>query len=278
MRIAKFTSVARILDPRYSTNLAIGLITIAVGALTFFPGLFNGDSFVESLIRGILNAGAVFAAWAISREIDPDHEYSAFVAVGIAIPLVWVVDDALQLLPLAWLVLAIRTINRTTGFAPTLFDSLAVLALGVWLGFAESWAYLATTVLALVLVGVSPTLRRRSLGLTAIAGILAVPAYISDNASLEIEFALLALGISALFVPVIVSSRTPISSADYSGFPLEGKRVQLGQSFALAAGTLVAAWGGLVDLVPLWAATLGVSLYWAIAVIRQHWPSLMNSA
>jgi hypothetical protein len=54
--------------------------------------------------------------------------------------------------------------------------------------------------------------------------------------------------------------------------------VQLGQSFALAAGTLVAAWGGLADLVPLWAATLGVSLYWAIAVIRRHWPSLMNSA
>jgi hypothetical protein len=222
MRIAKFTSVARILDPRYSTNLAIGLITLAIGALALFLGLINGDALAGSLIRGILSAGAVFAAWAISREIDPDHEYSAFVAVGIAIPLVWIVDDALQLLPLAWLVLAIRTINRTTGIAPTLFDSLAFLALGVWLGFTETWAYLAATVLALVLVGVSPSLRRRSLGLAAVAGILAVPAYLSESASFEFGSALLALGFSALLVPLIVSSRTPISSPHYTALPLDG--------------------------------------------------------
>lgn len=249
---------------------------MAVGALAFLLGVISGNSLVASLIRGILAASSVFAAWAIAREIDPDHEYSAFVGAGMAILLVWAIDDAPQLIALLWLVLAIRAINRSTGLAPTLFDSIAILALGTWLSFTQDWAYLAATALTFILISIPPLHNRRPLGFGAIAAVLAIASLSSQNAALELESALPAIGISALFVPVLVSSKTPISTADYTGVPLEGSRVRMGQAFALSAGTLLAASGDVSDLMPLWAATLGASLYWATEIIRHELPKLAS--
>lgn len=77
------STVARPLDPTYPTNLAITFVT-AVTAVT--GGGYRwliGETWLDAAVWGLLAGIAVFLTWAIGREIDPDHEWCAFVGVFI---------------------------------------------------------------------------------------------------------------------------------------------------------------------------------------------------
>ena len=72
------------------------------------------------------------------------------------------------------------------------------------------------------------------------------------------------LGMSALFVPVIIASRELTTVSDETSEPLNPRRVQAAQGIALLTGMLMAWWNGYpasVSLMPLWAAMVGASLY-----------------
>jgi hypothetical protein len=81
---------------------------------------------------------------------------------------------------------------------------------------------------------------------------------------------LIGLGISVVFVPVVVGAGRVESVGDETGEVLRPVRVQMGQGLALLAGVAVAFWGGevgLVSMLPLWAAALGGSIYWLVMAI-----------
>jgi hypothetical protein len=82
----------------------------------------------------------VFLAWVLCRELDPDHDLSAFVAVGLALGglFLW---GLTRLVVLLWLILILRVVNRTMGLPAGILDSLAVLGLGIWLSFGGNWGY-----------------------------------------------------------------------------------------------------------------------------------------
>jgi hypothetical protein len=107
-----FTSIGRPVDPRYPSNRALIVLLIAVAVVThsFHPPL------------------AVFFAWALCRELDPDHDGSAFVAAGLTLLAMfrWRQPDTSILF---WLLCAVRVVNRTVGLAPTWIDSTILLAL-----------------------------------------------------------------------------------------------------------------------------------------------------
>jgi hypothetical protein len=69
---------------------------------------------------------------------------------------------------------------------------------------------------------------------------------------------------TGLFLVVIVTSREVRAVGDATGEPLKPRRVQAAQILALLTALLSAWWvgaSGMVALLPLWAAMLGVSLY-----------------
>jgi hypothetical protein len=81
------------------------------------------------------------------------------------------------------------------------------------------------------------------------------------------------LVMSALFASVIFTSREVTTVADQTNEPLNPQRVQAGQVIALLTGILVARWNGysgVVYLMPLWAAIVGVSLYRLFVLISKR--------
>ena len=275
MKITRISSIGRPIDVNYPTNRAILIWTLVVAVAGATVQVLAGEGWVSGGLWGV-NAGlAVFLAWAMCRELDPDHPLSAFVAASLAtaglLPAVGRVSyPPPQLLVILWLLVAVRVVNRTTGLPATVLDSLGLLGLGTWLSYQGNWGYGALTVIALLLDGQLPDSQRRQRVFAGIeAVVVAVIALLGDtpwgNGGTAVWPGLLAVGISALFAPVLIAARSVEGVGDETGQRLSGVRVQAGQGIALLAGIQAALWSGeagLVAMLPLWAAVVGASIYW----------------
>lgn len=219
---------------------------------------------------------AVFFAWALCRELDPDHDLSAFVATGLALVglFFW---DLPNLGALLWVLLVVRIVNRTAGLPATALDSLAVLGLGGWLSAQGNWGYGVITTTALFLDSqLVPRNRRQilfaGLGIAITVVAAAMRRAIWGEGGVSPLAGLIGLGISVAFVPVVVGAGQVESVGDETGEVLRPVRVQMGQGLALLAGVEVAFWGGelgLVSMMPLWAAALGGSIFCLFVAIRE---------
>ncbi len=77
-RVWTSSSLGRALNPAYPTNLAVILLTLVAGAVTAVITILNGGAFLDSFVSGGRIGLYLFLCWALTREIDPDHEESAF--------------------------------------------------------------------------------------------------------------------------------------------------------------------------------------------------------
>ncbi len=86
---------------------------------------------------------------------------------------------------------------------------------------------------------------------------------------LSLPVLLAVLAMSVLFVPVMIASRQLRTISDQTSEPLNPRRVQAAQVIALLTGIQIALWDGdpgVVSLMPLWAAMLGLSLYRLVVI------------
>ncbi|RQW01230.1 MAG: hypothetical protein EH225_09720, partial [Calditrichaeota bacterium] len=145
--ISKISGLGRPLDFSYETNRGIVYLTL----ITFLAGtgyqMLQDVPTMQSAIWGLLAGLSVFFAWAICRELDPDRDLSAFVSAGITFSLVFFWAPA-NLVFLFWILLLIRTVNRTTGIPPTLADAVILIGLSGWITWQENWGYGLLTALA----------------------------------------------------------------------------------------------------------------------------------
>ena len=135
MKLSDVTALGRPIDLSYPTNRAIAAIMLAAFVIT---GLLTTWG------TGLTVALSLFLTWALGRELDPDHNASAFVAV--ALTAVGYRTPSLALCGL--FLLGIRAVNNTTGLRPKPTDwlsllGLAYLSLGPPQGFAWQPAALA---------------------------------------------------------------------------------------------------------------------------------------
>ncbi len=225
MNLRTFSGIGRPLDFAWPTNVAIFLVTIAVGILSAASGIWNGLPPAEMAWPAVRTAGNVFLAWALCREIDPDHQRTAFVASAAV--LLWAVfKEDPPLLPGLWLIMATRFLNRSTGIKPTPLDWLGFIGLGLWLAYDLS----AT--------------------------------FIPLDPSRPLLAAGIALALSLAFLPVYKASESVMSVGDDTGTPLSPRAVQRSQVFILALGLLLAVvfgMDGVAWYAPAWAAVLGAS-------------------
>lgn len=152
MDIRTLSGLGRPLDFAYPTNRWIAGITVVVFLAAWGLIGVGTEQWAAASADALRLALAVFLAWAVCRELDPDRDRSALAAAVLC-------AAALSILPLAagaqeaWspgiaecfvLLLALRVLNRTTGAPATLADAAGLLALGVWLAVAgPGWLYLA---------------------------------------------------------------------------------------------------------------------------------------
>jgi len=271
MKTEQITAIGRPVDPNYPTNRAILIIMLVVligGAVWQW---LSGAAMLAGLLWGVQAGLGVFLAWAMCRELDPDHDLRAFPAAGLAlIALFWGQPD---LMVLFWMLLVIRVVNRTPGIPATWLDSLLIAGLSGWLVWQRGNAlYGIVATLAFLLdsqiqspSSTSPTHSRNQkqvLFAGAVAVVTLVWAVLEGH--WPEEFAMLpllaTLVMGALFVPVLVASRRVEAVGDQSGAPLSPRRVQAGQGLLLLAGVglaLCEGSAGIVSVTPFWAAVVG---------------------
>jgi hypothetical protein len=269
MKLTDITALGRIpIDPSYPTTLAISALTLVVAIAGAILRLLSGAAPLESALWGIGAGLVVFLTWALGRELDPDHDLSAFVGTGLAI-IALLIFDRPSLLVIVWLLMILRIVNRTVGLPARPLDSLGVLGLGAWLVWQGDWMVGLATAAGFLLDGLlSPPLRRHLFvsGLAFVAT-LVLSIFHGDMAMESgptTAVVIAAVVMAGLFLVVIATSREAEAVGDAKGKPLNPRRVRAAQVLALLTALLFAWWAGasgMVALLPLWAAMTGVGFY-----------------
>jgi hypothetical protein len=269
MKLTDLTALGRTpIDPSYPTNRAIAALALVVAIAGTIVQLLSGVALLESVLWGIGAGFLPFLTWALGRELDPDHDLSAFVGAGLVL-IAFLLPDMPSLLVIFWLLLVLRLVNRTVGLPAKPLDSLAVLGLGAWLTWQGYWMIGLMTAAAFLLDGLlSPPLRTHLFlsGLALIATV--VLSIFHGGMAMEsgptMPFAISSLVMAGLFLVVIATSREMKAVGDATGTPLNPRRVQAAQILALLTALIFAWWAGasgVVAVLPLWAAMIGVGLY-----------------
>jgi hypothetical protein len=268
MKMSDVTALGRLPDPSYPTNRTISILALVVAIAGMIVRLLSGAVLFKSALWGIGAGFALFLTWALGREIDPDHDLSAFVGAGLVF-IALLLFDSPSLLVVLWLLLLLRLVNRTVGLPAKPLDSLAVLGLGAWLTWQGYWIVGLMTAAAFMLDGLlSPPLRRHLFvsGLALITSVVLSIFHpdVAMKGGSTMPVIIASVAIAGLFLLVILTSREIQAVGDATGKRLNARRVQAAQVLALLTALFFAWWAGtsgVVVLLPLWAAVVGVGLY-----------------
>ncbi|MFO8069193.1 MAG: hypothetical protein R6U02_04285 [Alkalibacterium sp.] len=161
--------MGRNIDFSYKTNQIIALLALFTAAIGW---LLTGE-----VSAGIYIGAGVFLTWALSREIDPKHDYSAFIAAAFSL-LNLIYYENIQLLVILWMLLLMRMVNGITGKELTIFDIYSVLGLTVYLSLnAENSVYLLIFLLAMTFI----TKTRKKASVVLIASGIGLAFFIAES-------------------------------------------------------------------------------------------------
>lgn len=159
--------IGRPLDPSARSNqllIAVVVVTGAVAVALWLSGEPAGIIFFAP--------AQAFVIWALVREIDTDHEWTALVAAAAAGA--WVLSGGayLSVLAIGVLMLATRLVTESTGRRPLVIDLVAV-GLGALVGFTVAgWVAAFGLAIALYLDDrFAPESRRLQIGVSALTAI-----------------------------------------------------------------------------------------------------------
>lgn len=274
----RYSSIARVLDPHYFTNLLIMVLTVLSGVAAGVLTLITGGSFTSAIAAGIAIGSATLITWVISREIDPDHDWAAFVSVV----LVWVAGWFLRapmpgLVALVLMVVYVRVVNRTVGPPAKLNDSLVLLAGTVIAAAFDNWIIIAVVAGAFLADGLLPEAQRRNL-IFALLALVVMGARIvlldwTSVGVLSIAYTAGIALVSVAFMMTVLATRTVSAVCDMDGYTLRIQRVRAGMALVLGGALAVSLWNGdqgVLWMLPAWCGMLGVTLF-RIRVTIQQW-------
>ena len=265
MEVDKISSIGRPLDFNYKTNKAIAIITaitILVG-IAFF--VLNRLDFFNIILQGVSFGFSFFLCWAITREIDPDNNLSAFIGLIplLVFLLIW---PETNLAILFWMLISLRIINRTTGLLATKLDSVMLLVFSVLLSYYFSWIFGFLTALVFLFDAKLIKGQKFQLSLASLVTILTLILVILTNQN----FALLTLStlesaslliVTIIFSMIIYGEKDVISKGDQNNEPLYLSRLRAAQAFALISALAISFFASyFVALIPMWCAFIGVIL------------------
>lgn len=258
----------RALDPRVLSNRLIMLFAAAVAIGMFLYRLAHGMNPTDSAVQAAGTGLFALLAWALGRELDPDHNLPAYAAAVLGV----LAGLALGMpnLPLTIAVIALlRLVNRTSGLPARVSDSLGLIALVALVVARDGfWVIGPVLAVAFLLNAMLPRPDRPNgfyfaLLTLLVTGVTSVlfpsPEWtLRFDASLGGSIAIAALA----YLVIVLRDPTHLQAVgDWTGTPLNHPRVQAAQLLALVAALAVLLWDyafGLMALSPLWAAIAGV--------------------
>lgn len=261
----QFSAMGRPLDFHYPSNVFVILMS-GIGLIAGFGiGVVEDKPSLDLLWMGIVTSVTVFVAWALARELDPDHAFSAGLAAVLALAGMVIWRETTNLLALYLMLGVLRVLVRTVGIPMTLLD-MGLLVIGAGLvALTESWLLGLVTAAGLLLDSLlkSPNPPTKLFGgLAAAVTVITAALMQPDFSPPDDEIVLGAVAaVGVLFLVVIFTAPAPVSVGDITGQPLDESRLKAGRLLALAGAALVYFWtGSMITLLALWCAFLAISL------------------
>ncbi len=274
--IYRFTSIGRPVDPRYPTNRAV-LIILPLAA---FAGAvitwLSGGGLEAALVAALMFVLVTFGAWALTRELAPDDDPAAFVAMPLGVTWIFLGADSVLLVFVA--LLLARVVNRSTGLMLRPLDSALVLALTVWAAFSLGQPLLPFVGALAFALDATLADRCRPQWLPAAAcvaaGVLMTvqaeqPLRLGDFDAPGLAF----LAATAVAYGVATwRSGTLHSVCDVTGVPLAPVRVRAGMLVALLVAAQAVATDGAAALTAstIWASLVAVPLGRILGALRRR--------
>jgi hypothetical protein len=205
--------------------------------------LLRGSDLLATVLVAMRSSITFFIGWAIARDYDPDHPYSAILA-AFAMLATQLLGYSANLLFLALLLLMLRYINRSTGVAATFVDLAAGLALTAWLSWTMDWTVGLLAALGYTLDGLKSERRDIRFGFAGVALLIELAATFYGTASIAF-YGIDAGGfaLSALFllfsIPLFIYYRDTVSAADQTGEKLDPTRIRSAQFFYVVSVVLI---------------------------------------
>lgn len=265
--VHRFSAVARPVEPRYSTNLAVLIIMgVALVALSV-TSLIRGAAPDDALLGGLLGALLLFFTWALTRELAPDDNAAAFVALVPVTIVVLLGVEPLFFEPMLVLLLA-RLVNRTVGPPATTSDRIVMLVFLLAVGRGSQGLSLGlAAVAAFGLDAMLPTTPPRGWLWAGLAAVVAGVAMAIGQPEIALgdpgSWTIGAWVVAGLFAVVIATQPAPRSECDASPHaPLRRDRVQGGMVVALVAISAASLAGdaSVQSWAVGWSACLGATL------------------
>lgn len=262
------TTIGRAIDVRYPAHRAIIVLAGILAVGRAIAGLASAKGVGPSLLEGIALGGAAFLAWALGRELDPDHPGSAFPAALLTSAAGWLIGPP-DLLVLFWALIGLRILNRSTGLPAGPLDTLGFAGLSVGVGLRLGWPMLVVAASVLLADGLlQPGCpRHKAVGVVALAGAIGATlsgAFPAAWAVPKGPVLAAVLSVTAAFGLLAFNSRQLTSVADRTSSPLQVVRVRTAQLAAVVAGLVLTFSGGPAGLAlaaPLWAVAASSVLY-----------------
>lgn len=263
----RLSAIARPVEPRYPTNLAVLIIMGLAGVGLSVTAVVRGAAMLDALLAGVIGAVVVFVTWALTRDLAPDDDPAAFAALVPVSVMVLGGANPVLLGPMVALGL-VRVVNRSVGPAALLVDRVVLTVLVFVLareghGFSVGVAAVVAFALDAVLPERHPN-GWKFAGLAAAAtgmGMLIGEPQLSIVAPGPWTFG--AMATAAVYVLIIATQGTPISPCDADpDRALRRDRVQGGMLVGLlaGAGSLLGGDEAVQAWAMMWAAYAGVSM------------------
>jgi hypothetical protein len=268
------SALARPLDRRYPTNLAVIILAPSAGLVLAGLALYQGQSVtaaLEAAVRGSLTA---FAGWALARELAPDDNPAAFVSMSLALLTGFLVPSASILLVFTALML-VRIVNRSVGIDPTWLDSVAITLLTGWMVYSTGKG--APAMVAAIAFGLDATLptplrRQWVFAALCLSGgvaflLLSGPTGEAEGIGPAANLPIAALAL--LYAVTIPATRRVQAVADLTAEPLRLSRVRAGMVVAwlMAVQGFLPGRIGLAQSALIWAVLAGLLLMMLIRSI-----------
>lgn len=268
---SRVSALGRMIDIRYASNRFVVAAAGLGGAATLVYRIAADAG--DPLLWAFRVAAAVFLAWALARELDPDHPVSAAVAAIAAGPAVALAPPEIG--AMAGFIIAVRIIVRSTGMSAHPWELAAVVLFVAYLAAGPAgWPAAIALTWAMWIDGSHehiPHPPSRIAALVAAAAAIAVavvtfPTDLTFDRSWPATLVFLA-GILAAWLAVNRMT-APVSTGDHDRAPLSPHRLALGRIMAGVGLGLAAVLTRLEPAAygPLWTAIVATAV---VAVARR---------
>lgn len=210
--------------------VAAGVFVAGLAAIIYQAAFGDGIDPLEAASV----AGGTFVAWAIGRELDPDHVHSATVAMVLAMAGGLVTAPAALIAAVG--LLAKRVLAGTTGRRPLKGD-LVVLIAGAGYAGTRPIGWPIVVVLVAALFVARPQHHRLAAGLALLAGGLGAAIFARDETWTAPSTSALALvGFVAVVTYLSITVPKVVSMTDRGDQPITLERIRLAR---MSAGVVV---------------------------------------